>query len=91
MEVEAVRMDNGRGFTGKHVIEIYNHRRIRREYTAPDLPQFHGVSERRRDIIQKVTSSARAQAPVLYPDVEIPTSRGFGRERCYDQCESVTT
>ena len=88
-EVEAVRSDNGGEFTGDDFVQMCNRHRIRRECTAPHSPEFNGVGERGLDMIQEVASSARAQAPALYPDINVPTSRRLWAEAMQWACESV--
>ena len=89
-EVEAVCSDNGGEFTGDNFVQVCNRHRVQRECTAPHAPEFNGVGERGFDMIQKVASSARAQAPVLYPDINVlTTSRRLWAEAMLWACESV--
>ena len=88
-EVETVRSDDGGEFTSKAFVQVCSRHRIKRELTTADSAAYNGVAERALGHIVKTSLAASIQAPLLYPDVKVPTADDLWPEAVRWACDTL--
>ena len=73
-DVEIVRSEDGGDFVERAFGALCRKYNTTEKFTSASSPQFNGVAERALGLIDAAAFAARIQAPILFPNVELPSS-----------------
>ena len=62
---------------------------IKQEFTNADSPKQNGVVERAQRIIQNAGHAACIQAPIIFPQVELPPTKSLWAEAVHWACDAL--